>query len=124
MKCGFKTDKILTVIKETDHTITTSEGKIIHEKLASKPLKFQTSRKRDEQRKTISRCRRCGKLSSDEYCETHRRLRTDGDLNNNQADNDAGPSHTMLSKNPTYSRVVMYDSSSRDSDSMVPNVDR
>ena len=24
MKCGFKTDKILTAIKETDHTVTTS----------------------------------------------------------------------------------------------------
>ena len=67
------------------------------------------------------------KLRSDEYCETHRRLRTDGDLNNNQADKDAGPSHTiptMPSKKPTYSRVVIYNSSSRDSDSMVPNVDK
>ena len=122
MKCGFKTDEILTAIKETDHIKTTSGVKIIHKKLASKPLKFQTSREPDEQRKTISICRRCGKFSSDEYCETHRRLRTDGDLNNNQADNDAGPSHlmpTMPSKKPTYIRVVMYDSSSRDSDSMV-----
>ena len=32
MKCGFKTNKILTAVKETDHTITTSEGKIIHKK--------------------------------------------------------------------------------------------
>ena len=30
MKCGFKTDKILTAIKETDHTIATFEEKIIH----------------------------------------------------------------------------------------------
>ena len=29
MKCGFKTDKILTAIKQTDHTIATFEGKII-----------------------------------------------------------------------------------------------
>ena len=129
IKCGFKADQILTAIKETDHThtISTSEGKIIHIKLASKPLKFQISRKLDELRKTISRCRRCGKFSSDEYCETHWRLKTDGDLNNNQADNEAGTSRTiptMPSKKLTYSRVVMYDSSSRDSDSMVPNVDK
>ena len=37
--------------KETDHTSTTSEGKIIHKKLTSKPLKFRTSRKPDEQRR-------------------------------------------------------------------------
>ena len=30
MKCGFKTDKILTATKETDHTVTTSDGRIIH----------------------------------------------------------------------------------------------
>ena len=48
MKCGIKTDKVLTAIKETDHTVITSEGKIIHTKLASKPLQFQTSKKADE----------------------------------------------------------------------------
>ena len=51
MKCGFKTNKILTAVAETGHTITTSEGRIIHEKLASKPLNFQTSRKSEDQRK-------------------------------------------------------------------------
>ena len=30
MKCEFEFDKILTAIKETDHTITSSEGKIIY----------------------------------------------------------------------------------------------
>ena len=30
MKCGFKTNKILTAVAETDHTITTSEGRVIH----------------------------------------------------------------------------------------------
>ena len=83
MKCGFEADKILTAIEETDHTITTFEGKVVHKKLASKPLKFQTSRKPDELRKTINMCRRCGKFSSGEYCETHRRLSAEGDLNNN-----------------------------------------
>ena len=48
VKCGFKTDKILTATKETDHTVTTSDGRTIHKKLASKPLKFQTPRKPDE----------------------------------------------------------------------------
>ena len=128
MKCGFETNKILTAITETDHNVTTSKGKTIHKKLSSKPLKFQTSRKTDEQKRATSRCRRCGKLSSGEYCETHRRLRAERDPNNNKADDDAGPSHTMttmpLKKNPNYSRVVMYNSSSRYSDSITPNVDR
>ena len=113
--------------KKTDHTFTTFEGKIIHKKLSSKPLNFQTSRKPDEQRKTISRCHRFGNSSSCEYCETHRRLRAEGDVNNNQADNDVGPSHsmpTMTSKKLTYRCVVMYGSSSRDSDSIVPNVNK
>ena len=38
MKCAFKTNKISTAVKETDHTITTSEGRVIHKELASKPL--------------------------------------------------------------------------------------
>ena len=29
MKCGFKTNKTLTAVKETDHTVTNSEGRII-----------------------------------------------------------------------------------------------
>ena len=45
MKCGFKTNNILTAIKDTDHTVTTSDGRTIHKKLASKPLKLQTPRK-------------------------------------------------------------------------------
>ena len=51
MKCGFKTKKCLTAVAETDHTVTTSEGRVIHKKLASKPLKFQTSRKPEDQRR-------------------------------------------------------------------------
>ena len=47
-------------MKETKHTITTSEGKRIHKKLASKPIKFQLSRKPEERRKPTNRCRRCG----------------------------------------------------------------
>ena len=120
MKCGFETDKILTAIKETDHTVTTSEAKIIHKMLASKPLKFQTSKRTDEQKRTINRCRRCGKFSNGDYCETHRRLNTE-DPNNN-ADEAPGTSYTLpkmpLSKKPRYNPVVVCDSSSRDSDSV------
>ena len=40
MKCGFKTNKILTAVAEIGHTVTTSEGMVIHKKLASRPLNF------------------------------------------------------------------------------------
>ena len=90
MKCGFKTNKLLTAVKDTDHTITTSEGRVIHKKLASKPLKFQTSRRTEEKRRAITRCRKCGKFSHGELCETHQRQ----DPNNNTADNSPSTSHT------------------------------
>ena len=51
MKCRFKTNKILTAVNETKHTKTTSEGTVIHKKLASKPIKFQSSKKPEEKRK-------------------------------------------------------------------------
>ena len=125
MNCGFKTDKILTAIKGTDRTVTTSEGKVIHKKLASKPLKFQTFKKTDEPKRTINRCRRCGKFSNGEYCETHQRLNTE-DPNNN-TEEAPGTSYTLpkmpMKKQPKYNRVVVYDSSSRDSDSVAPNAD-
>ena len=114
MKCGFKTNKILTAVKETDHTVTTSEGRVIHKKLASKPLKFQTLKKTEEQRTAITRCRKCGKSSSGELCDAHR------NLDNNNNNTDEGPSTgralpTMLAKR-NYKRVVMHDSSSHESD--------
>ena len=113
MKCGFKTNKLLTAVKETDHTITTSEGTVVHKKLASKPLKFQTSRRTEEQRRAITRCRKCGKCSHGELCEPHQRQ----DPNNNTADNDPSTSHTLptMTAKKKYNRVVMYDSSSRES---------
>ena len=112
-KCGFKTNKLLTAVKETDHTITTSEGRVIHKKLASKPLKFQTSRRTEEQIRAITRCRKCGKFSHGEFCETHQRQ----DLNNNTHDSDPSTSHTLptMPAKKKYNRVVMYDSSSRES---------
>ena len=128
MKCGFRTNKILTAVKETDHTVTTSDEKIIHKNLTSKPSKFQTSRKTEERKRPYNRCRRCGKFSSSEDCETHLRLRTEGDTNNNMTGDEAVRSHTPstmpLRKKPSYSRVVMYDSSSRDSDSIAPSTDK
>ena len=39
---------ILIAVKETDHTVTTTEGKVIHKKLASNPLKFLPSRSSDD----------------------------------------------------------------------------
>ena len=72
--CRFKNIKLLTGVKETKHTITTSEGKTIHKKLASKPIKFQLSRKPEERQKPTNRCRRCGLCSQGELCDTHKRV--------------------------------------------------
>ena len=55
MKCGFKTNKSLTAVAETGHTVTTSEGRVIHKKLASRHLNFQTSRKPEDQRRPTNR---------------------------------------------------------------------
>ena len=74
MKCRFKTNKMLTAVNETKHTITTSEGKVIHKRLASKPIKFQLSKKPEEKRKQTNRCIRCGKFSQRNYCDTHKRV--------------------------------------------------
>ena len=73
MKCRFKTNKILAAVDETKHTITTSDGKIIHKKLASKPIKFQLSKK-PEEKKPTNRCVRCRKFSQGKYCDTHKRV--------------------------------------------------
>ena len=40
MKCRFKTNKILTAVTETKHTITTSERKVIHKKTSVKTDKI------------------------------------------------------------------------------------
>ena len=74
MKCSFKTNRMLTAVNETKHTITTSEGKVIHKKLASKPIKFQSTKKPEEKRKQTNRCIRCGKFSQGNYCDTHKRV--------------------------------------------------
>ena len=119
MKCGIKSNKILTALAETDHTVTTSEGRVIHRKLASRPLKFQTSRKPEEPRKDTNRCRRCGKFSSGELCETHLRIRAARQDDNN---NELSTSRTLptmpttsTKKKRAHTRVIIYDSSSHDS---------
>ena len=95
MKFGFKTDKIVTKLTETGHTFTT-EGRIFHKNIDSDPLKFQTSRNPDQPRKSINSCRRCGKFSSGEYCETHRRLMVEKSANNAEARDEARPSYFVL----------------------------
>ena len=87
--------------------------------MASKPLNFQTSRKPEDQRKPTNRCRRCGKFSSGELCETHLRLETTRQDDNN---NEPSTSHTTMPTMPAikkrpYNRVVIYDSSSHGSES-------
>ena len=74
MKCRYKTNKILTAVNETKLTITTSDGKIIHKKLASKPIKIQLPKKPEEKKKPTNRCVRCGKFSQGKYCDTHKRI--------------------------------------------------
>ena len=75
MKCRFKTDKTLTAAKETYHTITTTDRKTIHKKLASNPLNFQSSKKADETRKPTKLCYRCGRFSKEDLCDTHKRVK-------------------------------------------------
>ena len=70
MQCRFESNRILTAVKETEHTVITADGNVIHKKLASTPLNFQPSKKSEEARKPANRCRRCGRFSEDEYYET------------------------------------------------------
>ena len=86
MKCRFKTNKILTAAKETKHTITTTDGKVIHKKLASNPLKIQPTKKAEEPRKPNNRCTRCGRFSHDDLCDTHKRIRSEQQGQSTSAD--------------------------------------
>ena len=72
-----ETDIVLTAAEETKHTITTSDGKTIHKKMASNPLKFQPSKKADETRKPTKRCTRCGLFSNDDLCDTHKKVNSE-----------------------------------------------
>ena len=74
LKSRFKTNKLLTAVKETKHTISTSEGKTIHKRLASKPVKIQLSRKPEEKRRPANKCCRCGKICQGDSRDTHKRV--------------------------------------------------
>ena len=86
MKCRFETNKILTAASETKHTITTTDGKDVHKKLASNPLKFQPAKKAEEPRKPTNRCTRCGRFSHDDLCDTHKRIRSEQQGQSTSAD--------------------------------------
>ena len=86
IKCRFKTNKNLTAAKEAKHTITTTDGKVIHKKLASNPLKFQPTKKAEEPRKPTNRCTRCGRFSHDDLCDTHKRIRSEQQGQSTRAD--------------------------------------
>ena len=110
MKRRFKTNKILTAVNEFKHTVTTSEGKIILKKLASKPIKFQLSRKPEEKRKPTNRCVRCGKFSQGDYCDTHKRV-----YGVPKDTDEPGCSYTlptMSEKRSTYGDVIITDTES------------
>ena len=77
LKCRLKTDKILTAARETKHTITTTDRKIIHKKLASNPSKFQPLKKNEETKKPTKRCTRCGRFSNGELCDTHKSVKSE-----------------------------------------------
>ena len=110
MKRRFKTNKILTAVNETKHTVTTSEGKIIHKKLASKPIKFQLSKKPEEKRKPTNRCVRCGKFSQGDYCDTHKRVYGVPKDTDEPGCSYALP--TMPEKRSTYGDVIVTDTES------------
>ena len=102
-KCRFKTNKLLTAVKETKHTITTSEGKTIHEILASKPVKFQLSRK-PEERKPLNKYRKCGKFCQGEFCDTHKRVY--GIPKSPQEPCSSHTLPTMTQKRSTYGNII------------------
>ena len=69
--CRFKTNKTLTTIIDTKHTVTTSDERMRHKKLASNPIMFQPSKKREDNSKATKRCKRYGQFSNDDFCDTH-----------------------------------------------------
>ena len=104
MTCRFTTNKLLSAVEETKHTITTSEGKTKHKKLASKPIKFQPSRKPEERRKPTNRCRRCGKLCQGEFSDIHKRVY--GIPRSPQEPCSSYTLPTMPQKRSTYSDII------------------
>ena len=45
MKCRYKTDKVQTAVKDTDHIIPTVEGRVIQKKLSSNPISLCPQRR-------------------------------------------------------------------------------
>ena len=45
MKCGFKTNKILTAVAETDHTVSTFERRVIHKKISIQTFEISDIKK-------------------------------------------------------------------------------
>ena len=84
MNCRFKTDRILIAVKGTKHTVTMADGKTIHKKLESNPLKFQPSKKIEKKRKPRKRCTRCGRFSNDELYKTHKRIMAENKKHDDQ----------------------------------------
>ena len=104
MKCRFKTNKKLTAQNETKYTITTSDGKIIHKKLASKPIKFQLPKKPEEKRKPTNYCVRCRIFSQGKYWDTHKRVYGTTDETKEPGCSYTLP--TMPEKRSTYGDVI------------------
>ena len=68
LKQKFKTDKELTAVSETKHTVMTDTGRRLHKKLISKPIAFQPTKKEDSRRGTNPRCDKCGRYFEGERC--------------------------------------------------------
>ena len=68
MKCRFKTNKMLTAVKDTKHTITTSDGKR-YILLTYNTINFQPSKKPEDNRKPTKDARDVA-----EFCNTHKRI--------------------------------------------------
>ena len=68
MKNRFKTENLLTAVSETEHTVKTNGGRILHKKLVSKPIPFQPQKKEDSLRGTNKRCEKCGRFYQGETC--------------------------------------------------------
>ena len=93
-KRKFKTNKTLTAIKETNHSVITSDRRTIHKKLASNLIQFQASKKLEDNRKPTKRCKRCGRFSNDEFCDTHKRTMAENRKDNNETEK-ASSSRTL-----------------------------
>ena len=77
MKCRFKTDKILTAAKETKHTITTTDGKTIHKKLASDSLKNFSHQRTLMKQGNLPKNAQDGDASATKTCDTHERVKSE-----------------------------------------------